>query len=363
MRRGTGGPEGLTVFNPYLGNLLFGNQYFIGAANTKNAEDATTIEGSKSCFKGIIVSTNGRTQLAGEQNSFTCPVMGDRVRLNGSKLYISNECLQAPNLQIDKTPDGQVTVNAGDNAEFTITVTNSSGPASNVDVEDVLPGTGWSIVTKTFSGNNLPQGADDCAISGGNTLHCDIATFGTGQTLVVVVRRATTTADCAGSATAVRLDNGSITGGPAEVEVNDVDADTDPGHLFVRCPDVTVSKTPDESVPPGPANDINAGTNATFTITFTNLGPGQATGVGTLPPHDALPGTGWFESGGDTDNKLHGRCERAAVFWDHSRGATRCRQHVLGERQQADVGDNRLRNVAAEHRHHHSGRRHRGIGH
>ena len=88
--------ENLTVFNPYLGNLLFGNQYFLGAANSKNAEDATTIEGSKSCFKGIIVSTNGRTQLAGEQNSFTCPVMGDRVRLNGSKLYISNECLQAP---------------------------------------------------------------------------------------------------------------------------------------------------------------------------------------------------------------------------------------------------------------------------
>ena len=105
--------------------------------------------------------------------------MGDRVRLNGSKLYISNECLQAPTLQINKTPDGEVTVNAGADATFTIPVTNGGGPATNVDVEDTLPGSGWSIVSKTFSGNPLPQGADDCTLSGAGTniLHCDIGTL------------------------------------------------------------------------------------------------------------------------------------------------------------------------------------------
>ena len=53
--------ETLTLFTPYLNDLLFASQHFIGAANTKNAEDALTIEGSKSCFKGIIVAVNGRT--------------------------------------------------------------------------------------------------------------------------------------------------------------------------------------------------------------------------------------------------------------------------------------------------------------
>src|SRR5581483_9749162 len=46
---------------------------------------------------------------------------------------------QAPNLSVVKTPDGQ-TINAGDNAVFTITVSNAGpGTAVNVDLDDTLP--------------------------------------------------------------------------------------------------------------------------------------------------------------------------------------------------------------------------------
>ena len=93
---------GATVFTPYHDALLFASEYVLSpnSANSDLAEDALKIEGSESFFQGVIVATNGRVELAGERNSFTCPVMGDRVRLNGSKLYISGEDCQTP----PKTP-------------------------------------------------------------------------------------------------------------------------------------------------------------------------------------------------------------------------------------------------------------------
>jgi uncharacterized repeat protein (TIGR01451 family) len=106
----------------------------------------------------------------------------------------------------------------------------------------------------------------------------------------------------------VILDNGSVeagAAGDAVVEINDTTVHTDPGHLLVKCPDVSVVKTPDGVNGTVPDGVINAGDTATFTITWTNHGPGTATGVGTNPPnHDVLPsGLTWTESGGDPDNK------------------------------------------------------------
>ena len=76
--------------------------------NTDKAEDALKVEGSRSRFEGIIVATNGRTEIAGEQLDFRCPVMGDRVRVNGSKNYFNAAgCVVGPNLQVQKTPDGE----------------------------------------------------------------------------------------------------------------------------------------------------------------------------------------------------------------------------------------------------------------
>jgi uncharacterized repeat protein (TIGR01451 family) len=322
--------QGVNVFNPYtdasgaiIGGLLFASQWDEAAPlsgptfpdggtandspNTDKAEDALKIEGSLSRFEGIIVATNGRTEVAGEQLDFRCPVMGDRVRVNGSKNYFNAAgCVANPNIQVSKTPDGGVTVNAGDDATFTITVTNNgSGPATNVDIDDVFPGTGWTLVSAKKAGVDLPAPPPEgCAITGGNTLHCDVASLAPGESIVVIVKRATTTADCAGdTGSGIRLDNGSLTSDPSDDALADADnspQDNDPGHLFVRCPDVSVQKTPDE-----PDNNINAGDTATFTITWTNHGPGTATGIGTNPPsHDVLPaGLTWTESGGDPDGK------------------------------------------------------------
>ena len=200
-----------------------------------------------------------------------------------------------PGLQISKTPDGDVTVNAGEDGTFTIAVTNAgSGPANNVDIDDVFPGTGWTLISATKAGNPLPAG-DSCAITGGNTLHCDIAVLAPGENVVVVLRRATTAADCAGdTGTGIKLDNGSLTPDPSDDATADADNNppvTDPGHIIVRCPDASVSKTPDNGT-------VNACSDAVFTITVTANGPGTSFNVKlddpplpNNPPH--LPDSGF----------------------------------------------------------------------
>ena len=298
--------QGVNVFRPYTdasgaihGQLLFASEWETtgpgGTSNTDKAEDALKIEGSLSRFEGIIVAPNGRVEIAGEQLDFRCPVMGDRVRLNGSKNYFNaTGCVPQPNVQIEKTPDGEDggdpdgQINAGDLATFRIEVTNGAGAgtATNVDIEDVLPGTGWSIIEKTKSGTPLPQNGDECLITGGNILHCDIATLAAEESVVVIVQRATTTADCEGDqgeGTIEFLDNGKDTGDPAVVEIEDSEVDNDPGHIRVFCPDVGVEKTGNGT--------INAGQTAQFTITITNNGPGVATNI-TLDPPDELPDGG-----------------------------------------------------------------------
>ena len=147
----SGSQQGIaTVFTPYVDHLLFASQFDLAnnTANTDQAEDAMIIAGSGSRFEGAIVAVNGRTSTPGSSNTFTCPVMGDRVRLNGSLNYYNGGCEsiipQPPLLDIQKTPDvaadtgGQITPPAP--AVFTITVKNTGGlPATNVTVNDVLP--------------------------------------------------------------------------------------------------------------------------------------------------------------------------------------------------------------------------------
>ena len=85
------------------------------------------------------------------------------------------------------------------------------------------------------------------------------------------------------------LDNGLDTPSTADDAIADATntgPDEDPGQIIVACPDVSVAKSPDETDPAGPANDINAGDAATFTILVTNSGPGVASSV---PLSDQLP--------------------------------------------------------------------------
>jgi uncharacterized repeat protein (TIGR01451 family) len=205
-----------------------------------------------------------------------------------------------PALDVEKEPDlaneTNGTINAGQAAVFTITVTNTgNGAATNVDIDDVLPGMGltWSVTSAKNDGADLVA-PDECAITSGNVLHCDVASLAAGKSIVVVVTSsATTTANqCAAAPNGDGgvLDNGTEAAGAAgdalAIASNAAQAN-DPGKITVTCPGLDVDKEPDL------ANEtngtINAGQPAVFTITITNTGSGAATDVDI---DDVLPGTG-----------------------------------------------------------------------
>jgi uncharacterized repeat protein (TIGR01451 family) len=172
-----------------------------------------------------------------------------------------------PALTISKTPDAG-TVNAGDYASFTITVTNNGpGAATNVDIDDTLPAGPGALVWSEF-----PDKAECTVVS--NVLHCDIASLAVAASFSVTVRALTDSGDCA------TLNNTAF----ADADNNSSVSDT--GSLTVQCPNLTISKTPD-------GGTVNAGDPISFTITVSNGGPGTATNVDI---DDSLPaGFSWSE--------------------------------------------------------------------
>jgi uncharacterized repeat protein (TIGR01451 family) len=173
-----------------------------------------------------------------------------------------------PTLTISKTPDGG-TVNAGDYASFTITVTNNGpGAATNVDIDDTLPAGPGALVWSEF-----PDTAECTVVS--NVLHCDIASLAVNASFSVTVRALTDSGDCA------TLNNTAFADADNNLPVSDT------GSITVQCPNLVISKTPD-------GGTVNAGSSISFTITVTNNGPGTATNVDV---DDNLPaGFTWTES-------------------------------------------------------------------
>jgi uncharacterized repeat protein (TIGR01451 family) len=284
-------------FFPFHKNLLFASQWNEAedTAETDKAEDALKTGGSESKFTGITVATNGRNIASGSRNSWTCPIMGDRVTLNGSLLYVSGDECGAPGLTISKIPDGvdtgglSGTVNLGTAIKFKITVTNNgTEDATNVKIDDTLPGTGWT---------EDPDVAQ-CTISGGNVLHCDVGTLADGASFSVTVQRPSVAGDCAGdTGTGVRVDNGSLTQDPiddATATADDGLKATDPGHVFVKCPDAGVLKGPDNT-------PVIVGNNIVFTINITTNGPGPSPNVVLT---DTLPAGFQWTVGGDATAAL-----------------------------------------------------------
>jgi uncharacterized repeat protein (TIGR01451 family) len=185
-----------------------------------------------------------------------------------------------PSLTINKTADHS-TVNAGEPIGYVVTLHNSgAGDATGVTLSDALPaGTGinWSL---SATGTSIPAGIA-CAVGGSpptETLSCgtDPATTGTftlaaGATITLHVTSPTTAASCGtlrNSASAHSDNDGSPTVGPIDITIN--------------CPNVTIAKTPDSATATG-------GDTIGFTVTLSNTGAGDATGV-TLS--DPLPGGG-----------------------------------------------------------------------
>ena len=222
---------------------------------------------------------------------------------NAATASITVDC---PDVTIVKEAD-EATVNAGDTAGFTLTISNNGkGSARDVTLEDVLPaGVSWLVTDNTA----------DCKIAG-DTLTCDFGDLAPGATASVHIAGVTDSKACSvlhNTATVAASNE------PARAEGDN----TDSADIAIQCPNVTITKT---ALSP----QISAGELAGFAITVTNEGPGTATNV--LVEDALVSGIAWVEDSDSctiTDGLL--TCD----FGDLADGAT-ASVNVTGETDAED---------------------------
>jgi uncharacterized repeat protein (TIGR01451 family) len=191
---------------------------------------------------------------------------------NSSTARITVNC---PNVTVLKTAD-KGTIDAGDPAAFTIVVTNEGpGTAKGVTLSDTLPsGVVWS------------EDSAACSITAG-VLTCNFGDLADGATRTVHVTGATDAADCG------TLSNTAVVAASNE-SVENVGDNSSTATITVNCPDISVTKTPDQGT-------VSAGDVIGFTIEATNNGDGIAHGVTVTDTLPSEPGLAWTVDGANSD--------------------------------------------------------------
>jgi uncharacterized repeat protein (TIGR01451 family) len=247
-----------------------------GVAWIDDSADCDIVAGTLACDFGTLPKDGYRTvHVSGETDAADCGTLPNLATVAATNEPSANTGNNQDGAQIDvdcadieltKTAD-QASVDAGDQIGFTITVTNNgAGTAKGVHITDTLPtdaGLAWSIAPASagwsISNGILSYGPADLATGASTSVH--IVSGTTPETCGAVDNTATVTTTNDGS-------------------------DTDGSTVMVECPDVTISKTADNS-------PILAGQTASFTISVWNLGPGLARDV---QLHDVLPaGFAWTD--------------------------------------------------------------------
>ncbi len=213
-------------------------------------------------------------------NTATVTADGDTATSNNTSTATVE--VQCPDISVDKMADAGI-VSAGETIGFSIEVENSdadgTGTALDVTLDDELPGgpgIDWSIDYVLLDGVEVEEASDFCSIDGvpeTESLACDFGDMDAGDSAIVHVSSETTADSCEtydNIAVANALNHGQVTSLEATVTV--------------ECPGLNLVKTAD-------ADPIDAGDEASFTITVWNAGPGDASDV-TL--RDDLPsGLSW----------------------------------------------------------------------
>jgi uncharacterized repeat protein (TIGR01451 family) len=227
-----------------------------------------TLAASTGSYTVTIQSTTDGSVCTKVENTanLTSPYSGS------SKDAVTVNC---PNVGIAKSAKSG-TVNAGDNVQFDITVSNTGlAPANNVGFTDVLPSFGgtWSVVADP---------ATKCGIAGNPLkLTCSGITLAASTGSYTVTIQSTTD-----GSVCTKVENTANLTSPYSGSSKDA--------VTVNCPNVGISKSP-------VSGTVNAGDDVGFTITVTNSGLAPANNVGFT---DVLPNAGgtWTETS-DPDNK------------------------------------------------------------
>ncbi len=288
-----------------------------GITWTDDSDACSIADGVLSCdFGDLAVDGSATVRVSGTTSNAVCGVVSNTATVaagneaeadTGNNSDNDSVTVNCPDIKVVKTADNSP-ISAGDDASFTITVTNlGPGTATGVTLSDDLPsGIVWS------------ENSASCSIADG-TLSCDFGSVGAGQSRAVTVSGATSEANC-----------GSLPNTADVAATNEIPGatanNTDSATIEVLCPDIKVTKTADNS-------PISAGDTASFTITVENIGEGTAYGV-TLG--DALPGAGitWTE---DSDACSISDGVLSCTFGTILSGASRT-VHVSGETTAADCG-------------------------
>ncbi|GLC24098.1 hypothetical protein [Roseisolibacter agri] len=217
-------------------NCTFGDLAASGAGATRSVHvSSSTTSASCKAYENVATatSTNHASLEARDTTTVLCP-----------------------SLDLTKVADS-TNVSAGNQIGFRLVVKNTgAGTATGVTVKDTLPtnsGLGWSV--------DAAGSTTGCAIAGG-ILTCNFGTLGPSDSARVHVTSGTAFASC-----------GTVNNrGWATTSNNGTDSAS--ASLTVRCPNLTIQKTPDTTGDPGYL--VNPGDSARFTIKVKNTGTGAA---------------------------------------------------------------------------------------
>ena len=192
------------------------------------------------------------------------------------------------------------TINAGEDAVFNITVTNTGpGTAKDVKLTDTLPG--------PVAGDWVLSGPDatDCQPFTSPNLDCFFGNLASDESRTVTLTAPTDFEQCS------ELNN------TATATATNAPNDSDSATINCEKPNLTVNKTPDSQT-------ISAGDDVVFTMEVSNTGPGTAKGV-TLS--DTLPtgvvGNTWVEDPDNPQCEITGGNQLDCDFGDLTSGASK----------------------------------------
>ena len=233
--------------------------------------------------------------------------------------------VQCPDLAVVKIADDDV-VDAGLPIGFSIGVSNSdlagTGTAFGVTLEDSLPGGNgidWEISSVWLNGTQVEVPATYCSISGEpptETLVCAFGNFEAGDSASVHLTSDTNADSCA------TYDNVATADAANHAALPSLEAS-----ITVQCPGLNLDKSAD-------ADPIDAGEEASFTITVWNTGPADALNV-TL--NEDLPGglTWDFEIVSGDASEEDCSVASSLVFGGEQQMSIRCDFGTLGVTEMA----------------------------